>query len=110
MMNNIILNTLKEKLEGLTKKREKLYNDMQYNYYKDIVDIRQGFNDILHKYGGNSEEAKDFAFKYADKEKELMRKAKYQLENSDKMLEQILQYDRDILELSNEIYCLEIRK
>lgn len=110
MKDNIILTTLKKKLSEITKKREKLYNDMQYNYYADICEIRKNFRDILNKYGGNSEEAKDFAFKYTDKEKELMKKAQNQIDNSDKWLEKIIEYDNDIVDLSNEIACREVRK
>jgi len=108
-MNNIILETLKSKLQSIQKKRDILYNEMNRNYYAEIMEIRDRFKDILHRHGANSEEAKDFAFKYADKEKELFKLAKKENENSDKNLNKLLEYDRQIQELSNEIYLHEIR-
>ena len=108
-MNNIILETLKSKLQSIQKKRDILYNEMNRNYYAEIMEIRDRFKDILHRHGANSEEAKDFAFKYADKEKELFELAKKELNNGDKNLNKLLEYDRQIQELSNEIYLHEIR-
>lgn len=109
-MSNIILKTLKNKLQSIQKKRDILYNEMNRNHYAEIIEIRDRFKHILHIHGANSEEAKDFAFKYADKEKELFKKAKEQLNNSDKMMKKLLEYDRQIGELSNEIYLHEVRK
>lgn len=107
---SIIVQTLKNKLIQIQNKRDKLYNEMQRNHYSEIIDIRERFKDILHKHGGNSQEAMDFANKYADKEKELMKQAKYVNKNSNKMLDKVLEYDRQITELSNEIYSHEMRK
>lgn len=109
-MTNIILTTLKNKLNQIQNKKDKLYNEMQRNYYAEIIEIRDRFKHILHVHGANSEEAKDFAFKYADKEKELFELAKKENENSDKNLNKLIEYDNQIQELSNEVYSLKIRK
>lgn len=109
-MSNIIIKTLKSKLQSIQKKRDSLYNEMNRNHYAEIIEIRDRFKHILHIHGANSEEAKDFAFKYADKEKELFELAKKQNENCDKNLNKLIEYDRQIRELSNEIYSHEVRK
>ena len=36
-MNNIILETLKSKLQSIQKKRDILYNEMNRNYYAEII-------------------------------------------------------------------------
>lgn len=109
-MSNIIIQTLQNKLNTIQKKRDTLYNELQRNHYAEIIDIRERFKDLLHRHGGNSKEVNDFVNKYADKEKELMKKAKYIIDNGDKMLDKVIKYDRQIRELSNEIYSHEVRK
>ena len=109
-MSRIILETLQNKLNQTIKKRDTLYNELQRNHYSEIIDIRERFKDLLHRHGCNSKEVNDFANKNADKEKELMKKAKYVIHNGDKMSDKVLEYDRQIHELSNEIYSHTIRK
>lgn len=104
MSNDIILSILENELKTLIIKRDKLWNRQQANPYSEIYQIRQGFKDVVDKYGITSQQASTYAIANAKRERDLINEAEYIYNNSDKMLNEVMQMDRDISSLSNEIY------
>lgn len=109
-MVNIILETLQDKLIKIQKKRDDLWNKLQRNHYSEIIEIRKGFKKIVDEYGIMSEQAVDYANKNAKKEKELFEESKTVNNFNIEMLDEVVNLDRQINELSNEIACLKFRK
>jgi hypothetical protein len=104
MSNDIILSILEKELKKLIIKRDKLWNRQQANPYSEICQIRQGFKDIVDKYGITSQQASTYAIDNTKRERDLINEAEYINKNTERMLNEVVQLDRDINSLSNEIF------
>ena len=110
MENNIILETLEEKLNKLIKKKDDLLFKSNRNPYSDIIAIRKEFQELINRFGVGSNESIKFAQLNATKEKELRKEAEYLDNNCIKILDDICLLNRQIYELSNEVYLIKMRK
>ncbi|HUS50141.1 MAG TPA: hypothetical protein VMZ91_08240 [Candidatus Paceibacterota bacterium] len=93
-MTDIVLTTLKTKLNEIKKKRDSLFALSQRNHISEIIEIKQGFSDVIKKHGISSKESLFYAKKYGNKEKELFKQAKYVNKNLLKIMDEILQYEQ----------------
>jgi hypothetical protein len=110
MENNIILETLEEKLNKLIKKRDNLLFKLNRNPYSDIIAIRKEFQELINQFGVGSDEVNRFSQLNVTKEKELRKEAEYLNNNYIKNIDDIYLLDRQLSILSNEIAVIKMRK
>lgn len=101
---SIIIESLEKTLKELILKRDKLHKDLFVNPLSEVCTLRIEFQKLAKEKGIMSEECKDFANKNADKEKELLKLSRWQIENTVTATKDLAKYDCSIVELQNEIF------